>query len=322
MSLPREVEKQDKLAEELHAQLYGNSEQVSEEVAEPVEAQDSQTAAEDSGSDEIEGIVKGIEVREEASMIKPESQDGEPEAQKKRNDWKKKYQTLSGKYSAEVPRMAAEIKELKAREKRREEEHKRLLERKKAEPLVKKEEVEEYGEGLIDVVRRAAREELAGRDQTIESLKSEIDNLKGASAKTEEIGFYQHLSNKHPDWQSINEDSKFHQWLDEPDTFSGKRRQDLLTEAEQDRDAQKIANIFSAYKKTLNIAEANANEGLEKQVVPERAAAASAPPGKRLWTRNDINKFYYELRRGSIPEKQALAIEKEIQSAITEGRVS
>lgn len=309
MSLPKEVQKQEKLAEEIYKKNYEPQQE------EPVVA-DTQPEKED--IKEPEQSPKGIQVTEQSEMIKKE-----PELTKEDNDiWQKKYQTLAGKYSAEVPRMAAEIKQLKNEQKIRDEEYKRLKDAPKKQSLITKEEEQEYGEGLINVVKKAAREEISDRDLTIASLKSEIESLKGVSAKTEEVGFYQYITNKHPDWQAINDDKDFHAWLESSDELTGRRRQDVLTEAENGRDAEKIANIFSSYKRTKNKASVVANRNLEQQVTPARTSPASAPPGKRLWTRAEIDRFYYDLRRGVISEKKAAAMENDIQSALMSGRIA
>lgn len=74
-----------------------------------------------------------------------------------------RYKVLQGKYNSEVPRLSAENKELKSRLAEIEQKLLDLQNATPPQPLVSPQEIEEYGEGLIDVARRIAREELAGK---------------------------------------------------------------------------------------------------------------------------------------------------------------
>lgn len=232
-----------------------------------------------------------------------------------------RYKVLQGKYNSEVPRLSAENKELKSRLSEIEQKLLDLQNATPPQPLVSQQEIDEYGEGLIDVARRIAREELASKDKEIVALKAKLDNLEATTTKVVQEDFYSSLGNKVSDWMTINNDPNFHSWLDEIDDLTGTRRQDLLVAAERDRDAVRVANFFLAFKKTSQKQVATATAALESQLAPSSVQTPNTPPAKKVWTRGEIAQFYDRLRRGEVDDKEALAIESDIQAASIEGRI-
>lgn len=237
------------------------------------------------------------------------------------DDMEHRYKVLQGKYNSEVPRLSSENKELRNRLQALEEQLQTLREAKPAEPLVKPEEIEEYGEGLIDVARRIAREELMKKEAEINLLRKEIDSIKSVTTKTVESDFFKSLTGLVPDWEAMNTDPNFLVWLEEVDELTGEQRQNLLTRAEQARDAVRAAKFFQAYKKTSSTWAANSQNALASQVVPPSSPAPNTPPAKKVWSRGEIGAFYDRMRRGLVSEQEAVAIEADIMSAQVEGRI-
>lgn len=235
------------------------------------------------------------------------------------DNWEHRFKVLQGKYNAEIPRLAGENKDLKAKLTELEASLESL--KNKPEPLVKPEEIEEYGEGLIDVARRIAREELASKDAEINSLKAKIDSLSNVTTKKVEADFFTSLTSMVPDWEQVNQDPKFLSWLDEVDELTGESRQTLLSRAEQSRDAARTAKFFNAFKKTSSTWAANSANALDQQVAPPTNKAPNAPPAKKVWTRAEVSDFYARMRRGDISDADAVAIEADIHAAQIEGRL-
>lgn len=246
----------------------------------------------------------------------PASQDGDEK-------WEARFKTLSGKYNAEVPRLHATLKERDAKLNSLTEEVEALKAAlaKPKESLVKPEEVSEYGEPLVDLIRRAAREEVQAKDTEIAQLKKRLESLDSNIVQNREVGFYDKLTGSVPDWMAINDDPDFHAWLGESDELTGYTRQAILSEAEEKRDADRVARFFNAYKKVQQNKAAAANESLDSQVAPVVTRTPESPPGKKLWTRAEIADFYARDRRGELTDEQASAIDAEIQLAIREKRV-
>jgi hypothetical protein len=235
--------------------------------------------------------------------------------------WEHRFKVLQGKYNAEVPRFAHENKDLKGRLQSLEEQLDEMKNAKPAELLVKPEEIEQYGEGLIDVARRVAREELASKDAQIAKLRSEIDSVKSVQSNVVQDNFFKSLTEMVPDWEALNADTNFLNWLDGVDDLTGETRQSLLGRAEQQRDPVRAAKFFNTFKKTSQSWAAQSAASMEQQIVPPTNQAPSTPQSKKIWTRAEITIFYDRVRRGSISDADAVAIEADISSAAVEGRI-
>jgi hypothetical protein len=235
--------------------------------------------------------------------------------------WEHRFKVLQGKYNAEVPRFAHENKDLKSRLQSLEEQLEDMKNAKPAELLVKPEEIEQYGEGLIDVARRVAREELASKDAQIAKLRSEIDSVKSVQSHVVQDNFFKSLTEMVPDWEALNADANFLNWLDGVDDLTGETRQALLGKAEQQRDPVRAAKFFNMFKKTSQTWAAQSAASLEQQIVPPTNQAPSTPQAKKIWTRAEITSFYDRVRRGTISDADVVAIEADIASASFEGRI-
>lgn len=304
-SLPRSVVEAEELANRLQQELL-DSQKASTETTPNTDEQTAQQQTEQ----------KGLTQEPQAT-----SNDSTPPVGQQDEQLEHRYKVLQGKYNSEVPRLSAENKELKSRLAEIEQKLLDLQNATPPQPLVSPQEIEEYGEGLIDVARRIAREELAGKDAEIQALKAKLNSLEETTTKVVQEDFFSALGTKVPDWMTINNDANFHKWLDEIDDLTGARRQDLLSTAERDRDADRVAKFFLAFKKTSQKQVANANAALESQVAPSSVQTPNTPPAKKVWTRAEISQFYERVRKGEVDDKEALAIESDIQAASIEGRI-
>ena len=302
MSLPRAVLEAEKEADRLHEELLKSQQQPTEG-----EQQQSDPPPADPPADPVPPATSNDST--------PPPATGVDETVEHR------YKVLQGKYNSEVPRLSAENKDLKGRLQQLENDLEVLKNTKPPEVLVKPEEIEQYGEGLIDVARRIAREELAGKEAEIAALKARIDSISNVTTQNVEAGFFKSLTEMVPDWEQLNQDSKFLNWLEEIDELTGESRQSLLSRAEKSRDAVRTAKFFNAFKKTSTSWAATNNQALDSQIAPPTKKAPNAPPAKKIWTRNEVADFYGRLRNGQIEDKDAVAIEADIMSAQIEGRI-
>jgi len=309
MSLPRAVQAAEERAELALQQLRASIEAPQSEAVPQEQSvqEDIQTESAESQN----GITPAEQVEEPTTA--PQSEE-DPR-------WEARYKTLNGKYTAEVPRLAASNKELQAQLQRIQKQLDDLKNAKPKEALVKPEEVQEYGEPLVDLMRRAAREELSSKDSEIEDLRSRLESFEFTSTKNTELGFYEKLNALVPEWSEINDDKDFHSWLDQYDDLAGQRRQDLLAEEEGVKDAARVANFFNAWKKTTEQRAATSNRNLESQVVPSTTVTQSKPQGKKIWTRPEIADFYRRARVGDVSPEQMVAIEADIHAAQLEKRI-
>lgn len=239
-----------------------------------------------------------------------------------------RYKVLQGKYNAEVPRLHADLDAERAARVSMEN-RVRLLEEqlnaipKEARSLVRPEEVAEYGEGMVDMVRRAAREELAAANSTIEQLQRQLQELQTGVQTSRRKSFLEVLAEAHPDWAVVNADEGFHQWLGETDPLSGRTRQELLDAATAAQDGARAAVFFTNFKAARNSTAAAANQALQTQVVPNPGTSSTpvAPPVGRVITRAEVQSIYARIRSGQLKGQDAVAAEAEIQQAMLEGRI-
>ena len=301
MSVPRAVAEAEERANKLHEELL--KQQRNEQTPPQAEQEQQQPDKEDVADASAMGVSPD-----------PKTSDS------KDDSYEHRFKVLQGKYNSEVPRLSQENKELKASLKLLQEQMEELK-AKPAEPLVKQEEIDEYGEGLIDVARRIAQEELAKKDAKIKRLEDKLDALEGTTTKTVEKDFYSTLSARVPEWEKINADKSFHKWLDEVDELTGFRRQDLLSQAEQARDAERVIKFFKAFEKTSKKQVADNNLALETQVSPSANKTPNAPQAKKIWTRAEISEFYRRVRAGQVSDKDVVAIESDIHAASIENRI-
>ena len=317
MALPRAVQQQIDDADALVAQLNG-TQPVNPDTGEPI-VTEPQPAPE--------------------PQPQPISQEPEPKPAVPEETWEQRYHSLKGKFDAEVPRLYAQVREMNDQIKQLVAENAVAkaqtvhTDPAPAKTLITEQDKEAFGSDLIDLIERATEQKLAGNRELEAQLRAEIDELKGKLGNVSERQvvsdkdrYESVLTNAVPDWQTLNVDQGFLNWLAEVDPVYGMPRQYALTNAYEALDATRTATIFNQYKKTIAPAQnQQARPNLQSQVAPTRSRTSPAPTNpnvdKRVYTQQDIDAFYTEWRRGFIDEAEAVQIEKDIHAATTEGRI-
>lgn len=308
MSLPRAVLEAEQRADEILKQLN---------QARNPQPQEGEVSATDQKPEEEQA-------QSVAAPAEPAtSNEAPPAPPAEENPWEQRYKSLRGKYDAEVPRLAASNKELTAKLQSIEKELESLRNAKAsvAEPLVKPEEVQEFGEPLVDLIRRAAREEVSAKETEILQLKSRLEQFEASNVKNAEVDFYTRLSAACPEWEELNRDEGFLKWLAEYDELTGLQRQDSLDDAHKNNDAVRAARFFNKWKDMVKEQAATSTKSLAEQVVPATSTVSTPPAGKKIWTRAEIQDFYSKARRGEISDKDMVAIEADIHAAHIEKRI-
>jgi hypothetical protein len=322
MALPKQVEAQLKEIEALEKQLeQGQQQQPTEPVepapqpTEPVEP----TSQQPEPTEPVETTPKPVE---------PAPQD---------EKWEQKYKTLKGMYDAEVPRLHAQLKELKAEmDSIRKAAETKPVEQPKPvakEKLVTDEDVQAFGADLIEVQRKVAREVAMEFRADLDAMKAENDELRKMLAQTgtqvSEATFEQRLHRLVPDFDQINLDPKWVDWLNEVDPLLRAPRKSIAQQAFNNGDAEGVAHYVSLFKQTIEPAEApksKAKTELERQIQPTRSAATAqaASPKGRIYTNSDIQAMFNKAAtlgaQGKLEEARKL--EAEIDAAYMDGRVT
>lgn len=318
MSLPRAVQQQVEEADALVANMNG-TQPVNPETGEPI-------------------------VTDPQPNPEPQPQNVSPEPEAKpavsEETWEQKYHTLKGKFDAEVPRLYAQVREMNGQLTSLTSEL-AVAKATQAQPvpastpsLITEQDKEAFGSDLIDLIERATEAKMAGSRSLEAQLTAEIAELKGKLGNVTERQvvsdkdrYESSLTTAVPDWQALNVDQGFLNWLAEVDPVYGMPRQYALTNAYEALDANRTATIFNQYKKSVTppAQQSNNRADLQRQVAPTRSRTSPAPTNpnvdKRVYNQQDIDAFYTEWRRGLIDEAEAVQIEKDIHAATVEGRI-
>ena len=293
-----------------------------------------------------------VQAREEASAEQEPGTgdlDGEQEVEGAQDspseDWQQKYRTLQGMYNAEIPRVSAENRGLRERLTQMEALLGNLSAPKPEDapgasrgPVITEEDRTEYGE-MLDVMGRVARQETIETQEKLSHLEKTVNELRNMASRVQDVQykqqvtgeqqFWKDITEKVPDWNEINQEEGFKNWLLTPDPLTGVPRQTYLEDAQRRLDAGRAANFFTTWQQENNrlaarpAPVASKQQELAKHVSPGRSKATSEPEEPKKWTRADITKFYADGRNGKYKgrEKEWARMERDLFAAMNEGRI-
>lgn len=332
MGIPKQVQKQSEEVQELYKELNSETETAQVEKTEATEVPVEQPIEQPSNS--VEDQAPKSETQEQV----------ESDAQPKES-WEQKYKTLQGMYNADVPRLNAKNREVSARVSQLEQLLSTMQQSTKPEepvstdPLITDADMKEYGDS-IDVMRRAAREEVNAANGRIAQLEKTIQQLQGFVPQVQQVqaqqqasseqAFWSGLSNEVPNWQDINDNADFQSWLLSIDPLTGISRQTYLEDAQKNLDTRRVASFFAAWEKEFGTPEtarenrSNSNSQLEKQVAPGRGRSGKpASQESKNYSPADIQKFFDDVRKGKFKgrDEERGRMERDIFSAQREGRI-
>lgn len=278
----------------------------------------------------------------------------EPPAQPQIIDWEQRYKSMKGRRDHEVGQLTTRVQTLE----------RELVGRAvSATPIpaapasnveVTEEERALWGDDLLRIIdERAAK--IA--EQRFAPIASQVQNIEKTVVVGAGDALLNALSAAVPNWQEINVDEQFLDWLALPDGFSGATRQQNLETAFNERNQAAVIAVFKGF----------ISEGLQgpEEIQPAPVAAAAAPgtprgtpapvrppqssripldhlaaPGrarsaapappveKPVYTRANIAQFYTARQSptklqalGIMSEAEAKATEVDIFAAQHEGRV-
>ena len=249
--------------------------------------------------------------------------------------WQSRYIALKGKYDAEVPRLHADVREFKAQlDNLQKVVDTKPVETKKpavAEKLVTDADVQAFGEDLIEVQRKVAREVAAEFRGELDAMKAENEKLREQLTTTgtqvSEASFEQRLYRMVPDFQEINVDSRWLDWLNEVDPLLRAPRKSVAQDAFNRADAEAVAHYVGMFKASITPAVQNNDKvaELEKQIQPKRSATNSATVSQQAQTYTDAQIHQMFLKAADYSAKgrieEAAKLEAEIDAAYRDGRV-
>jgi hypothetical protein len=318
MALPRQVEAQLRELEALEKQLAeGNNPAPADPNPQPAEPpQDPQPQP------------------TEPKPVEPTPTPTEPVVAEE--TWQQKYKTLKGMYDAEVPRLHADLRDLKAQvdNLRKASETKPVEPAKPAAPtkLVTDADVEAFGQDLIEVQRKVAREVASEFRGELDAMRAENEKLReqltSTGTQVSEASFEQRLYRMVPDFEAVNANPKWIAWLNEVDPLIRAPRSSVAQQAFNRGDAEGVAHYVAMFKQTIAPVEQKADktEELERQLQPNRGATSTPPTSQKgkVYTNADIEKMFRKATDLSVKGRsdEAKKLEAEIDAAFMEGRVT
>lgn len=322
MALPQAVQNQLDEAERLVAELNGDK----TEGNPPTETDPNNLAPDDPNLNQ--------QPKQDISNEPRQNPDPVPDSK-----WEAKYHTLKGMYDAEVPRLHSQVRELNTQVQTLIAE----VERAKVQPapqetvesLITEQDKEAFGPDLIDLIERATASKVSTLQvreneliNEIKQLKSQLGDVSERQTVSDKDRFVNVLTSQVPDWETLNTDQGFLNWLQEVDPVYGLPRQAALTTAYEAGDVNRVATVFNTYKGVVGepkqVQQSKANQELRRQVAPPRSRSSTPPTdaaNQRIYNQNEIAQFYDEWRRGLIDNNDAVSIERDIHAAIAEGRI-
>jgi hypothetical protein len=331
MALPKQVQAQLAEVEELEKTLTAQKEEPKKKKAKKQEPEVSEEAPKDTEAE--------VPVEAEAAVTPEEVKPADTSPTDVADEFEQKYKTLRGKYDAEVPRLHSQVKDLSTKLQALTS----SLEAKSKEPTKPKEKVSyvtdadraEFGEELIDVQRRVAKEVAQDYEERFEQQNEIINTLQkklnDTGNQVGEMSFAQRLTQLVPDFATIDNDERWVGWLNEYDPILRGPRREQAAKAFSEGDAEAVKHYIDLYKQTLN-AEApqerqTRQSELEKQVTPNRSgsSASTKSGGKdaKIFTEKQVEAAWNRIRNYNTRGKyeEANKLEADITTAYLEGRV-
>ena len=354
-TLPKQVREQIEEAERIAQEMQNANPQPDEIEEQPPEA------TFEGETPEVEDLTQPADEEVEAPEDVEENVVAEaqpPEEDENSDTYKQRWKTIEGMLSAEsrknkelqsqvdqLQSMLAALQEMRTAQPAQEPDQPAEPE---PESLLTPQEIEEYGPELIDIIKRASREATKGELSELRDENARLKRLVGGIGQKVESGerndFFSALSEKVDNWEAMNVDPDFNHWLNQKDVYAGEPRRALLDRAVKAADATRAAAFFEGYlRENAAVAEATSGEqpaetpstGPKKGKVPLNKLAApgvgangsadnTAQSSGRMWKESEIGAFYEDARRGKFKgrESEYQKIEREIQTAMNEGRIA
>ena len=360
MALPAAVQKQVDEANALHDQIYDNEGKAkppaepeappAEPEAPPAEPEAPPPEGEQQPPTEPPPATPPptapLELAQEAPQPEtPAAAESKPEP------WEQRYNSLKGRFDADSRTMRTQIEGLTEQVRSL---NTALARREPEAPttgapatpqvdrLLSSDEVEEYGEELIDVVQRAAQEVMQPTLDKLTKenteLKAQMGHVSSSVVQSERQQLLDGLDGQVTGWREVNTSPEYLQWLQAADPYSGEQRHALLKRAFESNNLARVAAFFKGYLSESAVLTAAGQQQAPPARTPQVRMDTLVAPGaprqgstptqegsKRQWTQAQIATFYREKTagkyRGDTAAKKGAALEADIFQAQREGRI-
>lgn len=312
-------------AEEIIRNLDADVEQITGNPAPPAEEAEVVAASEGQESESL-----SPETTNEAVSMGDDSDTGEEHTSTQRTNWKKRFVNYKTSTDLTIQSLRSDnmaLKETITSLMRRVEHLGAMVEQKAKERdpfegTFSAEEVEAFGPDGIDVIKKATRTIV---EQTVNPLKAELAETKAQNrlaierqVEQEKLAEYNtflaKLAKKAPNYQTLNNDPNFIQWLNQIPDGELVPRISALRNAEATRDVVRVAEIFNDFD--VKFGKAKVTNSLDRHLTPVGGGGSVTDPADRSKGQIDqsfINKFYDDFARGRYKGKEKEAQEIELK---------
>jgi len=321
MALPQAVQKQVEEAEALQQQLYSESQEPAS-AEPPVSESVENTEAPPSNVVELQSRAEPPPVETPKAVETPDES----------AYWKKRFDTVQGVLNAEVPKLNSQLKEQNAQILQLMAQLQEKQSRQPEQEAVTSKDEEDYGPDLIDMVRRVSQDAAARAvaqavtefRKDFGAVRAEVGNVQERVFQSESDKFWAGVMSLVPDWQEIDSNPLWIEWLDTTPEFAEDTYRELANKAIQRGDARKIANLVSAWRGPQQpaVQKPDPQAELQRQVAPSSSKSSSTPPQTaKLWTRDEYEAAMDPRNVQRMGQKEADRLESEANQAVAEGRV-
>lgn len=244
--------------------------------------------------------------------------------------WEHKYRRLQGKYDAEVPRLHAQVRELQGVLAQMQQQMQAppppAEQPKEPDKYVSDEDVANYGEDFVDIQRRITLDATRDLRKQVEELKAQ---LAQQGSQVQSVSFEARLLKAVPDFEQINADPAWIEWLNEVDPLIRGPRRAVAQQAYANGDVEAVKSYVDLWRKSQAPAQpapaVSRQQELQRQVQPSRATTSAPSSGaKKTYTMGEaealFNRIQHLTAQGRIDEAKRL--DAEISAAYAEGRIS
>jgi hypothetical protein len=206
------------------------------------------------------------------------------------------------------------------------------------EGVITKEDEDLIGPEAVEIIKKAVKSRPNNDDSKYQKLQEEIDNLKRekreqlkreseAVEKDSLVNLKKKLTTIVPDWESIDLEDGFKDFINDADPASGLPRSKFFLSAISTFDVERVASFYNAYKA---LKPKSKEEILESKVTPAGGGSEEndqkVDESKKVYSIQDYNRFMDDLAKGKYNStaqlrKEAAVLERKFDLAIMEGRM-
>ena len=312
MSVPEAIKKQNEEALKKHQEVYGKTDEETPPEEPEATPEEPEVPEEEAAPEEVPAVEETPESKKAKEL---------EEELRKANE---RYSVLQGKYNAEIPRLHEELRNLRSQLEKKPEKKPEQPEK-----TVDPKDYEDFGDEMVQLVEYTKTQDGVIRElrEEVKTLKEEIGNVNNRQTQTDEERFWTTLDNAVPDWEDVNRDKQFLDWLAVKEPLIGASRQDILDNARNSLDSARVITLFKMFKEEKDQANKK-SDSLKRQVVPERkkGTAPSDTANKPTFSMGDFRAKMAELDKqrtaGQLSQDAYQKKFNELHTAYREGRVT